>query len=64
MKFLDGLGFGLLVSGVAFWIFVLAIQLLKNPDPKIWALILVEFEIFITLAGIGISVYVMWRRKQ
>lgn len=61
MKFLDGLGFGWLISGVAFWAFVLAIQPLKAPNPKYLALIFVVLETIITIAGIGISVYVMWK---
>lgn len=63
MKFLNGLGFGLMLSGVLFWIYLLAIQPLKNPNYKVLALIFVVIETVITVAGIGISAYVMWRGK-
>ncbi|MEY8441826.1 hypothetical protein AALA17_04100 [Lactobacillaceae bacterium 24-114] len=61
MKFLDGLGFGMMLSGVLFWIYLLAIQLLKNPNYKVLALIFVVIETVVTVIGIGISAYVMWR---
>lgn len=64
MKFLDGLGFGLMLSGVLFWIYLLAIQPLKNPNYKVLALIFVVIETVITVAGIGISACVMWRGKK
>lgn len=63
MKFLEGLGFGLMLSGVLFWIYLLAIQPLKNPNYKVLELIFVVIETVITVAGIGISAYVMWRDK-
>lgn len=63
MKFLDGLGFGLMLSGVLFWIYLLAIQPLENPNYKALALIFVVIEFVITVAGIGIIACVMWRRK-
>lgn len=64
MKFLDGLSVGLMASGVAFWCFVIIIQPLKDPNPKLLALIFVVIESIITFVGIGISVYVMWKWKQ
>jgi uncharacterized membrane protein YidH (DUF202 family) len=64
MKFLNGLGLGLMISGVAFWCFVISIQPLKAPNYKLLALIFVVIESIITFVGIGISVYVMWKWKQ
>lgn len=64
MNFLNGLGLGLMISGVAFWLFIIGIQPLKNPSYKALALIFVVIETVITLAGIGVSVYVMLRWKQ
>lgn len=61
MNFLNGLSLGLMISGVAFWIFVIGIQSLKNPNYKVLTIILVVIEIIITVVGIGISLYVMWK---
>lgn len=64
VDFLNGLGLGLMISGVAFWLFVIGIQALKNPNYKILTIIFAVIEIIITLAGIGISLYVMWEWKK
>lgn len=53
-----------MISGVAFWLFVIGIQALKNPNYKILTIIFAVIEIIITLAGIGISLYVMWEWKK
>ena len=64
MKFMDGLSIGLLGSGVAFWIYLICIQLLKNPNFKVLAFVFVAIETIITLLGIGIGIYAMWKYNK
>lgn len=61
VNFLNGLSLGLMISGVTFWLFVIGIQPLKNPNYKVLTIILAVIEIIITVVGIGISLYVMWK---
>lgn len=61
MEVLHGFGMGLMASGALFLVFVLTIQLIKNPNPKVLAASLIALEVAITIVGIAITGYVMWK---
>lgn len=64
MEVLHGFGMGLMASGALFLVFVLAIQLIKNPNPKVLAASLIALEVAITIVGIAITSFVMWKWKS
>lgn len=64
MEVLHGFGMGLMASGALFLVFVLTIQLIKNPNPKVLAASLIALEVAITIVGIAITSFVMWKWKQ
>lgn len=61
MEVLHGFGMGLMASGALFLVFVLTIQLIKNPNPKVLAASLIALEVAITIVGIAITSFVMWK---
>lgn len=64
MKVLHGFGMGLMASGALFLVFVLIIQLIKNPNPKVLAASLIVLEVAITIVGIAITSFVMLKWKS
>lgn len=64
MEALHGFGMGLMASGSLFLAFVLAIQLIKKPNPNVLAASLIVLEVSITIAGIAITSFVMWKWKS
>lgn len=64
MEVLHGFGMGLMASGALFLLFVLTIQLIKNPNTKVLAASLIALEVAITIVGIAITSFVMWKWKS
>lgn len=64
MEVLHRFGMVLMASGALFLVFVLTIQLIKNPNPKVLAASLIALEVAITIVGIAITSFVMWKWKS
>lgn len=62
MKFLDGVGQGLMLSGVVFWVYVVAIGFSKHFNSMVSAIVLIVLEAIITAVGMALVIYGIVRR--
>lgn len=62
MNFLYGLGQGLIISTLAFGIYLTIIDFIKHPNYKMMAFAFVGIELVIFLIGLGICIYVRWKQ--
>lgn len=62
MNFLYGLGQGLIISTLAFGIYLTVIDFIKHPNYKVMAFVFVGIELVIFLIGLGICIYVRWKQ--
>lgn len=62
MNFLYGLGQGLIISTLAFGIYLTVIDFIKYPNYKVMAFVFVGIELVIFLIGLGICIYVRWKQ--